>query len=107
MEFGGSLEVSEGGQYREALAALLHLHPVDFERLRRNIREVLQTRAQISLPELLLLRPPRNGILEVLAYVLIAESDGPHRVFDSIDLLKIPGESSRRYRVPQVIFSNT
>ena len=107
MEFGGSLEVSEGGQYRETLAALLHLHPVDFERLRRNIREVLQIRAQISLPELLLLRPPRNGILEVLAYVLIAESDGPHRVFDSIDLLKIPGESSRRYRVPQVIFSNT
>jgi hypothetical protein len=107
VEFGGSLEVSEGGDYRETLEAFLRLHPVDFERLRQNIRDCLQTRVQISLPELLVLRPPRNGILEVLAYLLIAESDGPHVVFNALDLIDIPGDASRHYRVPQVIFSNT
>ena len=107
VEFGGSLEISEGGDYRETLEAFLRLHPVDFERLRQNIRDCLQTRVQIPLPELLILRPPRNGILEVLAYLLIAESDGPHVVFELFDLIEIPGEAGRRYRVPQVIFSNT
>jgi hypothetical protein len=107
VEFSGTLEVSEGGDYRETLEAFLRLHPVDFERLRQNIRDCLQTCVQIALPELLELRPPRNGILEVLAYLLIAESDGPHVVFDVFDLIEIPGGSGRRYRVPQTIFSNT
>jgi hypothetical protein len=107
VEFGSSLEVSEGGDYRETLEAFLRLHPVDFERLRQNIRDCLQTRVQISLPELLEICPPRNGILEVLAYLFIAESDGPHMVFDAFDSVEIPGQSERRYRVPQIVFSNT
>jgi len=106
IEFGEGLQVSEGGDYREAFAAFLRLHPVDFERLRKNIRDCLQTRVQISLPELLDLCPPRNGVLELLAYLLIADSDGPHVVFESLDLIKLPGEA-RSFRVPQIIFSNT
>ena len=104
--FGGAFQVSEGGDYRETLALFLRLHPVDFERLRQNIRDCLQTRVQIALPDLLALRPPRNGVLEVLAYLLIADSDGPHVVFESFDSIELPGEA-RRFRVPQVVFSNT
>lgn len=107
VEFGGSLEISEGGDYRETLEAFLRLHPVDFERLRQNIRDCLQTRVQITLPELLELRPPRNGILEVLAYLLIAESDGPHIVLEAFDQIELLGQTERRYRVPQIVFSNT
>lgn len=107
VEFGGSLEVSEGGDYRETLEAFLRLHPVDFERLRQNVRDCLQTRVQITLPELLDLRPPRNGILEVLAYLFIAESDGPHIVLEAFDLIELPGQQGCRYRVPQIVFSNT
>jgi len=107
VEFGGSLEISDGGEYQDTLEAFLRLHPVDFERLRQNIRECLQTRVQMTLPELLELHPPRNGILEVLAYLLIAESDGPHVVLDGFDLIEIPSEPDRRFRVPQIVFSNT
>jgi hypothetical protein len=107
IDFGGSLEVSEGGDYRETLEAFLRLHPVDFERLRQNIRDCLQMRVQITLPELLERRPPRNGILEVLAYLFIAESDGPHIVLEAFDQIQIPGQAERRYRVPQIVFSNT
>jgi hypothetical protein len=106
IEFGGAFQVSEGGDYRETLALFLRLHPVDFERLRQNIRDCLQTRVQIALPDLLALCPPRNGVLEVLAYLLIADSDGPHVVFESFDSIELPGEA-RRFRVPQVVFSNT
>lgn len=107
VDFGGGLELNNGGDYREALEAFLRLHPVDFERLRQNIRECLRTRVQITLPEVLGLCPPRNGILEVLAYLFIAESDGPHVVLDAFDVLELPGDEARRFRVPQVVFSNT
>lgn len=107
IQFGGSLEMSDGGDYVETLGAFLRLHPVDFDRLRQNIRDCLETRVQITLPELLELHPPRNGILEVLAYLLIAESDGPHVVLDGFDLLVVPDQPDRRFRVPQIVFSNT
>jgi hypothetical protein len=107
VDLGGSLEISEGGDYRKTLEAFLRLHPVDFERLRQNIQECLQTRVQITLPDLLELWPPRNGVLEVLAYLFIAESDGPHIVLDAFDFIEIPDQPYRRYRVPQIVFSNT
>jgi hypothetical protein len=62
---------------------------------------------QVSLSELLLAYPPRNGILEVLAYLVIAETDGPHVVFDDFDVLDLSGTTGRKFRVPQVVFSNT
>jgi hypothetical protein len=107
VEFGGDLEVDEGGDYHEALEAFLRLHPVDFDKLRENIREFLQTRVQVSLPELLSEYPPRNGILEVLAYLVIAEGDGPHAIFDEFDSIELPDAPNRRFQVPRVIFSNT
>jgi hypothetical protein len=107
VEFGGDWEVSEGGDYRNVWEAFLSLHPVDFERLQENIRLCLQTRVQVTLPELLELNPPRNGVLEVLAYLLIAESDGPHVVLDEFDTIVIPDHPGQRYRVPQIVFSNT
>jgi hypothetical protein len=107
VEFGGDLQVDEGGDYHDALEAFLRLHPVDFDKLRDNIREFLQTRVQVSLPELLSEYPPRNGILEVLAYLVIAEGDGPHAIFDEFDLIELPDAPNRRFQVPRVIFSNT
>lgn len=107
IEFGESLEVSEGGDYQDTLEAFRRLHPVEFERLRENVRICLQTRVQITLPELLELNPPRNGVLEVLGYLLIAESDGPHVVLDGFDSITIPDQPGQRYRVPQIVFSNT
>jgi hypothetical protein len=51
--------------------------------------------------------PPRNGILEVLAYLVIAETDGPHAIFDEFDFIELPDTPHRCFRVPRVIFSNT
>lgn len=107
VDFGGVLDVATGGDYEAALQAFLSLHPIDFAQLRAHIQECLNTRVQVSLPELLEEYPPRNGILEVLAYLLIAESDGPHVIFDEFDLIELPDVADRAFRVPRVIFSNT
>ena len=76
------------------------------DQLRANIDECLRTQVQISLPELLVQYPPRNGILEILAYVVIAETP-PHVIFDEMDLIELSTQPQRRYRVPRVVFSNT
>jgi hypothetical protein len=39
--------------------------------------------------------------------LMIAESDGPHIVLEAFDQIELPGQIGRRYRVPQIVFSNT
>lgn len=107
VKFGGELDLAAGGDYEDALQAFLSLHPIDFAQLRDHIRDCLTTRVQVSLPELLEEYPPRNGILEVLAYMVIAETDGPHVVFEEFDLLELPDAPDQVFRVPRIIFSNT
>jgi hypothetical protein len=107
VNFGGELDVAAGGDYEAALQAFLSLHPIDFAQLRDHIRDCLTGRVQVSLPELLEEYPPRNGILEVLAYMVIAETDGPHVVFEEFDLIELPDASDRVFRVPRIVFSNT
>jgi hypothetical protein len=107
VDFGDDLQLDVGGDDPEIWKSFLRLQSIDFARLRRNIQECLQARVQVSLSELLLAYPPRNGILEVLAYLVIAETDGPHVVFDDFDVLDLSGATGRKFRVPQVVFSNT
>lgn len=105
--FGGSLELSDGGDHEAALEAFRRMHPIDFARLRENVRESLKLRVQVPLPEILRAFPPRNGAVEILGYLLIAETDGPHVVFDELETVFLPGPPPMAYRIPQVIFSNT
>jgi len=106
VHFGSSPSCAEEPDIADTLKRLLDFHPIDFEQLRANIDECLRTQVQISLPELLVLYPPRNGILEVLAYVVIAETE-PHVIFDEVDVIQLSTQPQRRYRVPRVVFSNT
>jgi hypothetical protein len=55
---------------------------VDRELLRAHIRRVLQERAQVSLPELLELRPLELGLSELVAYLALASED-PESVIDA------------------------
>ncbi len=107
VDFGGDLGFADGGDYEAALQAFLSLHPIDFAQLREHIQDCLKTRVQVSLPELLDEYPPRNGILEILAYLVIAEGDGPHLIFDGFDVVTLTDTPERVFRVPKVIFSNT
>lgn len=107
VSFGGNLDVAHGADYEAALEAFLSLHPIDFAQLREHVRDCLTTRVQVSLPELLEEYPPRNGILEILAYMVIAETDGPHVIFDEFDLIELADSPDRVFRVPRIVFSNT
>jgi hypothetical protein len=107
LNFGGVLEMNDSGDYSEMLEKFLRQHPIDFARLRKNVQECLRTRVQITLPELLEEYPVRNGIVEVLGYLVIAGSDGPHVIFDEYDWINLPETPQRVFRVPKVVYSNT
>lgn len=107
INFSGSLEIERGGDYSTLLDRFLSQHPIDFARLRRNIQDKLRSRVQITLLELLEEVPLRNGIVEVLAYIVIAASDGPHVIFEDFDYLTVPGAPDRTVRIPKVVFSNS
>ena len=106
VHFGSGPACADKADIGDTLKRLLDFHPIDFDQLRANIDECLRTQLQISLPKLLVQYPPRNGILEILAYVVIAETP-PHVIFDEMDLIELSTQPQRRYRVPRVVFSNT
>jgi hypothetical protein len=107
INFSGSLEIDHGGDYSGLLDRFLSQHPIDFARLRKNVQEQLRSRVQITLPELLEEVPLRNGIVEVLAYIVIAATDGPHVIFDDFDFVTVSGSPDRTICIPKVVFSNT
>jgi hypothetical protein len=83
---------------------------VDRELLRAHVRRVLQERAQVSLAELLELRPLELGLSELVAYLALASED-PESVIDAsrtqsarwIDAQGMVREAS----MPLVVFSRS
>lgn len=99
------LEEGDGGVDAAALYAQV---VIDRTELSRHIRQALQTRAQISLGELVVAHPLRQGLAELLTYLQLA-SDWPHTVVDEETLDTIEwqtriGDITRRARLPRVLF---
>jgi len=80
---------------------------IDRAELSRYIRQSLQSRAQISLAELLAARPLRQGLAELVAYLQLA-GDQPQTVVDEETVDSITWQAAdgmaRRARMPRVIF---
>lgn len=80
---------------------------IDRAELSSNIRQSLQTRAQISLSELICRHPLRQGLAELVTYLQLA-GDWPHTVVDeeSIDTIEWQTRTGtvRRARLPRVLF---
>jgi hypothetical protein len=101
----------EAGEADMDAAALFSQVRVDKAALSSHIRQSLQTRAQISLGELLQTRPLAQGLGELVAYLQLA-SEAPNSVVDestleSVEWLAQDGSNDpvkRRAQLPRVIF---
>jgi len=101
----------EAGEADMDAAALFSQVRVDKAALASHIRQSLQTRAQISLAELLQTRPLEQGLGELVAYLQLA-SEAPNSVVDestleAVEWLAQDGSNEpvkRRARLPRVIF---
>ena len=107
----------EAGDADMDAAALFSQVRVDKAALSGHIRQSLQTRAQISLGELLQTRPLEQGLGELVAYLQLA-SEAPNSVVDETTLESVQWQVSdaadptengdqpiiRRAQLPRVIF---
>ncbi len=101
----------EAGEADMDAAALFSQVRVDKVALSSHIRQSLQTRAQISLGELLQARPLEQGLGELVAYLQLA-SEAPNSVVDEATLESVEwlahddasGPVTRRAQLPRVIF---
>lgn len=90
--------------------ALINHVYVDLDRLKSRIRQALQLRAQISLPELIAAEPLEQGLAELVAYFSIA-ADDPAAIIDDRgrQTLAWTDDAGRRREatLPMVIFGRT
>ncbi len=88
--------------------ALYRQSYVDEAQLQANIRKALQTRAQISLGQLVEESPVRKGLAEVVTYLSLADKDDKALVSEAeTETLTLTNESERPRQVelPKVIFT--
>jgi hypothetical protein len=82
---------------------------VDIEELKNNVRNLLRTKSQASLSEILNQYHPTRGVAEVLGYIQIATADNKHYVNreKEEELFVENTESGKRYRMqaPLIIFN--
>lgn len=69
-----SVELKEAvpDESKELLAQFGGMSPIRLEKLRSNVRELLQGRSLLTLGEILDRFPPENGVIEIVAYISIA-----------------------------------
>ena len=89
--------------------ALFEQFYVDMEELRNNVRVLLRTRSQVSLPELLDHFQLTKGIAEVLGYMQIATGDSKHYINNerTEKLSVVNADSGMQYQLqaPLIIFN--
>lgn len=91
-------------------AALFAQVIVDRAELARHLRQALQSKAQISLEELVRTRPLRQGLAELIAYLQLA-ADRSNTVVDETvhDTIEwhTDTDDMRRARLPRIIFTRS
>lgn len=89
------------------IAALTSQFYIDKTILRRQIATLLETKERVTLAELTAVYPLKQGLAELVTYVLIAEGDGDaeQAIDESIWEEILLDENGRMIRVPQVVFS--
>ncbi len=101
----------QAGEADMDAAVLFSQVRVDKAALASHIRQSLQTRAQISLNELLQMHPLQQGLGELVAYLQLA-SESPNSVVDEATLESVEWQAldasnepvTRRAQLPRVIF---
>src|SRR5579872_3591146 len=94
----------------EALERFRSLADLNLARLREYISRCLVANDSILLSQVVTRFPPREGILEVLGYVVIALQDSQHYVAEDqlIDIQVIAdGDAKEVWRVPEVLFTRS
>lgn len=91
------------------LTQLLAQSSVDEKLLRRQITQLLRTRSQVTLADIIATYPPEQGLAEVVGYLRVAAHDGATIDDTIIETLSLPAvdrdKPTKQVQLPRVIFS--
>jgi hypothetical protein len=104
MNLLGQVEVADNQISKEDLKAFSNLPHISLNRLRKNVKDILDNNQTQTLEHVLGRFPPKYGMLEVLGYLLLAMDDPRHYVGDDDQIIIVPGPKPTKWRVPCVLF---
>lgn len=103
-----SQEVIEAGDEELDLTKLFSQVSIDEKVLRTHIAQLLRTRQQVTLADVVETYPPEHGLAELVTYLRVASNDGAVIDESVTDVLRLPSSGNRpekRVRLPRVIFT--
>ena len=103
----GGLTFDEGHFDPQALERFRALADLNVSRLRQQVRVCLLTEDAVLLSQVLRRFPPRDGILEVAGYLVVAIQDSQHYIADDqlVDVEVAAADGPELWRVPEVLFT--
>lgn len=105
----GPIEEETGTLTADELRRLHSLSVLKLSQLRDNVEICLGDSAtgSVTLPHVLLRFPPREGIMEIVGYLIVASDETRHYVADDYEetVEWDAAERRQRWRVPQLLFS--
>jgi hypothetical protein len=103
-----TLAFDSGAFDRQVLERFRALADLNLARLRKQVQTCLVTDDSILLSQILQRFPPREGILEVVGYVLIGMQESQHYVAEDqlVDIqIGATGGNEEVWRIPEVLFT--
>lgn len=100
----GDIEMADGELGMEELRRFRNLPQIRLQLLRQNVEQCLSTRPTATLEQVLEAFPPRNGVMEVLGYLIVASRERRHFISSEFRALEIKAPRPQRWRLPLVMF---
>jgi hypothetical protein len=79
-----------------------NLPQIRLQELRRNVETCLARDYTVTLQQVLDAFPPRNGVMEVIGYLIVATNESRHLIQDETQTVQFPPREC--WRVPRVLF---
>jgi hypothetical protein len=102
--FSGPIEEADVELGLDELRRFRNLPQIRLEELRKNIDQCLTRRQTTTLEQVLEEFPPRNGVMEVLGYLVVASREPRHFISSELRPIKVSVEPPQRWRLPIVMF---
>ena len=100
--FNGLVEVEKNELDLAELRRFRNLPQIRLQELRRNVETCLARDYTVTLQQVLDAFPPRNGVMEVIGYLIVATNESRHLIQDETQTVQFPPREC--WRVPRVLF---
>lgn len=98
------VEIADNRISKEDLQAFSNLPHISLHQMRENVRNLLTDNQTQTLEQVLDRFQPKYGMIDVLAYILVAMDDPKHYVGDEEQTITLPGPRPAKWRVPRILF---